>query len=213
MDKTIYSFKYNSEIFNLLIDRQKILVEFPIDLSSTVRINRINMQSTVYITPSNIVIEEMESGEYLTADGLLININLDSYEVLLTFIEEGFSLLTKCDGSIILTLEDDFIYYGDDRDLTLRPKELKIVNFENYFLDSFKYSINKSRLLSDGNTINSTFIIKNVEPSMAVGIGEFIGTNNKYNIVVDGEIAEEEPISIVIPDYNYKNNNLDTIFS
>jgi len=213
MDKTIYSFKYNSEIFNLLIDRQKILVEFPIDLSSTVRINRINMQSTVYITPGNIVIEEMESGEYLTADGLLININLDSYEVLLTFIEEGFSLLTKCDGSIILTLEDDFIYYGDDRDLTLRPKELKIVNFENYFLDSFKYSINKSRLLSDGNTINSTFIIKNVEPSMAVGIGEFIGTNNKYNIVVDGEIAEEEPISIVIPDYNYKNNNLDTIFS
>lgn len=212
MDKIIYSFKYNTEIFNLLIDRQKIYIEFTVDLSSSVRINRINMQSTVFISPNSVVIEEMESGEYLTSDGLLINIDYNSYEVLLTFIEEGFSLRTKSDGSIILSLDEGFIYYGDDRDLILRPKVLKIKNFENYFLDGFQYTLTKSRSLADGDNITSSFFMENVEPTLGAVIGEFIGISNKYNIVIDDNNIGEIPLSILIPDYNYKNNNLDSIF-
>lgn len=206
--KIIYSFKYESENTVLKINRKLIEIQFKSDLGSLVYINRIDY--TKNITIGSPVLELLSNGDYLTSDGIQININDSDLVTTITYLEDNSYLESRCDGSIELQNNGILNFFDDDRDLKLSPNVYKKRLFISDFIDSYSFShLSYKRLEKNDNVIcamNTNVVSFGEEKSF----GELIGINNQYNIVRDSKGSTDDYLIPFVPDYN--RNNLSDLF-
>lgn len=204
--KIIYSFYYNTNIFELKINRNTIEFYFPNFPDSYIYINRIDLKYNI-TDGTSPALEILPNGDFLTSDGYQINISPDNYQVTITLLEDSSSLISYGDGTILLTNNGALDYNDDDRDLNLRPYIFTKSLFLTFFYDLMKFSYQKSVQLDDNSNITTTMEMENIVMFEGQFYGEFIGVNNKYNILSESR----EPLIPLYADYTI--NNLDSIFT
>lgn len=209
MVKKIYSFNYNTNIYTLSITERVIRIDFPEDPVTRVYINRINYIYNVNINPNNALMELMEDGSYLISDGVSLIIDPENYNTKIIFLEDGSNLDIFGDSSILLTNNGNLSFYDNDNDLKLFTTEITNNLFEDYFSDKYSFTVSKSKKIVDGATMTSSFIVENIVPYQDVVIGEYIGVNNKYQILSDNFSL---PIQILPLMADTEYNNLSNIF-
>lgn len=209
MAKKIYSFKYRTNLYDLSITGRLIKIDFFSDPLTRVYINRINYIHNIAINDNNALIELMEDGSYLICDGVSLILDLNNYNTKIIFLEDGSYLDIYSDGLILLTNNGYLSFYDNDNDLKLSTRKLTRNIFEDYFNDKYSFSINKSKKINDGAIMTSQFIVENITPYSDVVIGEYIGINNKYQILSDNFSL---PIQLFPLYANIEHNNLDNIF-
>lgn len=202
--KIIYSFKYESENTILKINRKLIEIQFKSDFGSLVYINRID--NTRNITIGSPVLELISNGDYLTSDGIQININDTELTTTITYLEDNSYLKSKCDGSIELQNNGILNFFDDDRDLKLSPNVYKKRLFLSNFMDNYTFSHLGYKKLEENDTISSFINTNVVSFGEEIGFGELIGINNQYNIIRDSN----DYLIPFVPDYN--RNNLSNLF-
>lgn len=209
MDK-LYSFSYENELYKLSITRKYLEILFKLDSATYVYLNRINLEGNISLGNFGLL-EQLFNGEYLTSDGLLININYDSYEIKITFLDDGSYLLSKGDGSIELLNNGYLDFFWDDRDFHIKPNVYTNNVFYDFFYDNCSYETKKPfKRISNPAVITGIFEMNETITFFDdFFIGEFIGINNRYNILKDGRDDE-----ILSPLYhNYNKNNLDSLWT
>lgn len=202
--KIIYSFKYESENTILKINRKLIEIQFKSDFGSLVYINRID--NTRNITIGSPVLELISNGDYLTSDGIQININDTELTTTIIYLEDNSYLKSKCDGSIELQNNGILNFFDDDRDLKLSPNVYKKRLFLSNFMDNYTFSHLGYKKLEENDTISSFINTNVVSFGEEIGFGELIGINNQYNIIRDSN----DYLIPFVPDYN--RNNLSNLF-
>lgn len=207
--KIIYSFKYESENTILRINRKLIEIQFKSDSGSLVYINRIDY--TKNITIGSPVLELLSNGDYLTSDGIQININDSELITTITYLEDNSYLESRCDGSIELQNNGILNFFDDDRDLKLSPNVYKKRLFISDFIDGYSFSHLRYRRLGENDTVAGTMNTNVVSFGEEKSFGELIGINNQYNIVRDSNGSTEDYLVPFVPDYS--RNNLSDMFN
>jgi hypothetical protein len=207
-NKIIYSFKYESENTLLRINRKLIEIQFKSDYGSLVYINRIDY--TKNITIGSPVLELLTNGDYLTSDGIQININGSNLTTQITYLEDGSYLESRGDGSIELQNNGILNFFDDDRDLKLSPNVYKKRLFLSDFVDNYSFSHLSYIRLTNNSTVSGIINTNVVSFGEEKSFGEVMGINNQYNIVRDSSGSTEDYLIPFVPDYN--RNNLSEMF-
>lgn len=207
--KIIYSFKYESENTLLRINRKLIEIRFKSDFGSLIYINRIDY--TKNITIGSPVLELLSNGDYLTSDGIQININELELVTTITYLEDGSYLESRSDGSIEFQNNGILNFFDDDRDLKLSPNIYKKKLFISDFTDNYTFSYLRYRRLEEEDTVAGAININVVSFREEKSFGELIGINNQYNIVRDSRGSVDDYLIPFVPDYS--RNNLSDMFN